>query len=180
MRFSETPLAGVWEIDLELLGDERGWFARGFDVDEFGRRGLELEVVQANSSFNAARDTLRGLHYQADPHGEPKLVRCVAGAVFDVAVDLRPESPTFRAWFGLELSDSNQRILWIPPGLAHGFLTLSEEADLLYRCTDYYEAQSEGAVRWNDPDLAIDWPLTGAPVLSPRDAAAPLLAEALG
>jgi len=176
MRFLETPLPGAWVIELEELGDERGWFARTFDSDEFRARGLNPAIVQCNASFNARRGTVRGLHYQADPHGESKLVRCVRGAIFDVAVDLRPRSPTLRGWHGVELSAENRRAYYIPPGLAHGFQTLSDDCEVLYQMGHPHVPEAARGVRWDDPALAIDWPDPGGErVVSERDASYPYL-----
>jgi dTDP-4-dehydrorhamnose 3,5-epimerase len=172
MRFIETPLNGAWVIDLDLLGDERGWFARTFDADEFAARGLNPAVMQCNASFNARRGTLRGLHYQAEPHGESKLVRCVRGAIFDVAVDLRSGSPTHRRWHGVQLSAENRRAFYIPPGLAHGFQTLSDDAEVLYQMGNPYVPEAARGVRWDDPAFAIEWPEPDGPrIISERDRA---------
>ncbi len=174
MRFTQTPLAGVWVIELDLLGDERGWFARTFDAEEFEARGLNPTVVQCNASFNARRDTLRGMHYQADPHGESKLVRCVRGAIFDVAVDLRADSPTFCAWHGVELSPENGRALYIPAELAHGFQTLGDGCEVLYQMGHQYVPEAARGVRWDDPAFEIEWPRAqGARLVSERDASYP-------
>ena len=170
MRFIETPLNGAWVVDLELLGDERGWFARTFDSDEFAARGLNADVAQCNASFNARRGTLRGLHYQAEPHGESKLVRCVRGMIFDVAADVRVGSPTFRRWHGVELSADNRLAFYIPPGLAHGFQTLTDDAEVLYQMGHPYVPESARGVRWDDPAFAIEWPEPdGERVISARD-----------
>lgn len=175
MRFVETTLDGVWLVELELLGDERGWFARTFDAKEFADRGLDATVVQCNASFNAEVDTLRGMHFQAPPHGEPKLVRCVAGAVFDVAIDLRPRSPTFRRWYGAELSEANGHMLYIPAGLAHGYQTLRADTQLLYQMGHEYVPDAGRGVRWDDPAFAIAWPepVSGRRTISERDASYP-------
>lgn len=174
MRFIDTPLPGVWVIELEELGDERGWFARTFDKEEFEARGLNPAVVQCNASFNAQRDTLRGMHYQADPHGESKLVRCVRGAIFDVAIDLRSGSPTRCAWHGVELSAENRLALYIPAGLAHGFQTLEENCEVLYQMGARYVPEAARGVRWDDPAFAVDWPEPhGERVISERDASYP-------
>jgi dTDP-4-dehydrorhamnose 3,5-epimerase len=174
MRFEETPLPGVWVIDVDPLTDERGWFARTFDAAEFARRGLCSTVVQCNASFNARRDTIRGLHYQAHPHGEPKLVRCVRGAVLDVAVDLRPDSPTYCRWHAAELSAANHRMLHIPDGLAHGFQTLTDDAELLYMMGHEYVPGAARGVRFDDPAFAIDWPApAGELTVSERDRSYP-------
>lgn len=174
MRFVQTPLNGAWVIDLDLLGDERGWFARTFDAEEFAARGLKADVVQCNASFNARRGTLRGMHYQAEPHGESKLVRCVRGAVFDVAVDLRAGSPTLCGWHGVELSAENRLAFYIPPGLAHGFQTLSDDAEVLYQMGHPYVPEAARGVRWDDPAFAIEWPdVDGPRIVSERDSAYP-------
>ena len=158
VRFIETSLPGVWEIELQTQRDERGWFARTFDRDAFAVRGLCLEVEQANSSFTARAGTLRGMHYQQAPHGEPKLIRCVRGAIFDVGIDLRPDLPTHRQWHGVELSEENARMLFIPPGIAHGFQTLVDGCEVLYQMGARYVPQAARGVRWNDPAFAVRWP----------------------
>lgn len=176
MRFVETPLAGAWIIELDLLSDERGWFARTFDVEEFEAQGLSPAVVQCNASFNARRGTIRGMHFQADPHGEPKLVRCVRGAIFDVAVDLRTDSATFRAWHGLELSGENRLAYYIPAGLAHGFQTLTDDCEVLYQMGERYVAEAARGVRWDDPAFGIEWPeADGERIISERDASYPFV-----
>ncbi|HEX3874702.1 MAG TPA: dTDP-4-dehydrorhamnose 3,5-epimerase [Solirubrobacteraceae bacterium] len=170
MRFEATPLPGLWVIDVDPVTDDRGWFARTFDAAEFAAHGLPATVVQCNASFNARRDTLRGMHYQADPHGETKLVRCVSGAVFDVAVDLRPDSPTFARWHGVELTAANRRMLYIPVGFAHGFQTLTDDSELLYLMGHEYVPDAARGVRFDDPAFAIDWPApTGERIVSERD-----------
>jgi dTDP-4-dehydrorhamnose 3,5-epimerase len=175
VRFLETPIPGAWVIEPELLGDERGWFARTFDADEFRSRGMSPEVVQCNASFNARRGTLRGMHYQADPHGESKLVRCVRGSIFDVAVDLRGDSPTYRGWHGVELSAENRVAFYIPAGLAHGFQTMSDDAEVIYQMGHSYVPDAARGVRWDDPAFAIEWPAEpgGGRIVSARDAGYP-------
>jgi dTDP-4-dehydrorhamnose 3,5-epimerase len=174
MRFQQTSLSGVWVIELDLLGDERGWFARTFDEEEFRSRGLSPAVVQCNASFNAEGDTLRGMHYQADPHGEPKLVRCVRGSIYDVALDLRPDSPTYLAWHGVELSAENRLAFYIPAGLAHGFQTLQENCEVLYQIGAPYVPEAARGVRWDDPAFAISWPEPqGERIIAERDASYP-------
>lgn len=158
MRFIETPLPGAWVIELDLVADERGWFARTFDPEEFAAHGLNPAVVQCNASFNARRDTVRGMHYQADPHGESKLVRCVRGSIFDVAVDLRADSPTRCGWHGVELSAENRRAFYIPAGLAHGFQTHASDSEVLYQMGHHYVPEAARGVRWDDPAFAIEWP----------------------
>src|SRR3977135_2175843 len=138
MQVREPPLAGAWLIELDLHADERGWFARTFDSEEFEARGLNPRVVPCNASFNPMRATLRGMHYQAEPHGESKLVRCVRGSVYDVALDLRGDSPTFCNWHGVELSAENHLALYIPAGMAHGFQTLTDDCEMLYQMGHRY------------------------------------------
>jgi len=174
MRFQQTPLPGAWVIELEQLGDERGWFARTFDAHEFAARGLNPTVVQCNASFNLRRGTVRGLHYQAEPYGESKLVRCVRGAIFDVAVDLRVGSPARCRWHGVELSAENGRAYYIPAGLAHGFQTLTDDCEVLYQMGHRYVPDAARGVRWDDPVFAIRWPqLEVERTISERDRAFP-------
>lgn len=174
MRFVQTPLAGAWVIEPDRIGDERGWFARTFDAEESRARGLNPEVVQCNASFNALRGTLRGMHYQADPHGESKLVRCVRGAIFDVAVDLRADSQTRCGWHGVELSAENGRAFYIPAGLAHGFQTFTDDCEVLYQMGHRYVPEAARGVRFDDPAFGIDWPeLDGPRTISEKDAAYP-------
>ena len=158
MIFEKTRIAGVWVVEPERHADERGFFARTWDTKEFAEQGLNGALVQCSLSYNAARGTLRGLHYQASPHEEAKLVRCTAGAIFDVAVDLREDSPTFRSWFGVELSADNRLALYIGEGCAHGFLTLTDDAEVLYQISEFWAPQAARGARWNDPAFAIEWP----------------------
>ena len=173
MQVERTAIEGVLVFTPRQFGDARGFFMESFNQRVFDEAvGQPTAFVQDNHS-RSAKGVLRGLHFQRAPHAQGKLVRVAAGAVFDVAVDIRPGSATFGRWVGMELSADNQRQLWIPPGLAHGFLVLSDSADFLYKTTDYYAPQAEGAVRWDDPDLAIAWPDVGmAPQLSGKDAQA--------
>lgn len=174
MRFVKTPLPGVWVVEPDRLTDERGWFARTFDAKEFDARGLNADVVQCNTSFNARRGTLRGMHYQADPHGEQKLVRCVAGAVFDVAIDLRPDSATYCKWHGVELSAENGRALYVPAGLAHGFQTLADATEVFYQMGAPYVPDAARGVRFDDPAFGIVWPdVDVALTVSERDGSYP-------
>jgi len=178
MKFTKAPIDGVIICEPKVFGDARGFFFESFNQRAFDEAvGQPVQFVQDNHS-RSAKGVLRGLHFQRPPHAQGKLVRVAAGAVWDVAVDIRPGSATYGQWFGVELSADNHRQLWIPPGLAHGFVVLSDSADFLYKTTDYYAPQAEGAVRWDDPDLAIAWPDVGKePALSGKDAAAPLLSE---
>ena len=178
MNIETTAIDGVLVLQPKVFGDARGFFLESFNQRVFDEAvGHHVGFVQDNHS-RSARGVLRGLHFQKGERAQGKLVRVAAGAVFDVAVDIRRASPTFGRWVGVELSADNQRQLWIPPGLAHGFLVLSESADFLYKTTEYYAPQDEGAVRWDDPDLAIAWPDVGEPPrLSGKDAAATLLRD---
>ena len=175
MEIVLTALPEVLVIVPRRFGDARGFFAETWNRRTFAQHGLEMDFVQDNHSFSAAPGTLRGLHFQAPPHAQGKLVRCGRGRLFDVAVDIRRGSPTYGAWVGEELSAENGRQLWIPPGFLHGFLTREPDTEVVYKCTDYYAPRADGAVRWDS--CGIDWGLTGAPVLSDKDAAAPPLAE---
>ncbi len=172
MKFTHTHIPGVVVVDIEPLEDERGFFARSFCAEEFADQGLTTRFVQTNIAFNAGRGTLRGLHYQASPKPEPKLVRCSRGALFDVAVDLRPESPAYGRWTGHELSAANRRALHIPEGCAHGLLTLEDETEVSYLMGAAYDPACARGVRWNDPAFAIEWPFAPL-VISERDAAYP-------
>ena len=169
MKVTPTVIPDVLLIEPEVFGDARGFFYESFNQRAFNRAtGLDLVFVQDNHS-RSAEGVLRGLHYQHQ-HPQGKLVRVVRGSVFDVVVDIRKDSPGYGRWVGMELSELNQSQLWVPPGLAHGFLVTSESADLLYKTTDYYAPEFERCIAWNDPDLAIDWPLAGlAPQLSLKD-----------
>ncbi len=158
MIFAETPLPGAFVIDVEPVTDERGSFARTFSRDEFDEHGLNSAVVQCNVSFNRRRGTLRGMHYQADPYGECKLVRCTLGAIYDVIVDLRRASPTYCRWFAVELTADNRRMLYIPEGVAHGFQTLAGESEVFYQMSQSYAPAHARGVRWDDPTFAIRWP----------------------
>jgi len=170
MKFIQTPLADAFVVELEPLGDERGWFARTYDQAQFAERGLEPLGVQCNSSFNAARDTLRGMHFQAEPHGEAKLVRCARGAIWDCGVDLRPGSTTYLAWHGVELSADNRRGLYLPAGLAHGFQTLTDDCEVHYLMGHVYVPEAASGVRWDDCAFGIDWPAPqGERTMSDRD-----------
>lgn len=168
-----TPLPGVLILEPRRFGDDRGWFSETFNQARMAELGCDTVFVQDNHSFSARRGTLRGLHYQAPPHAQAKLVRCTAGAIWDVAVDFRTGSPTFGKWTAAELTSANGLQLLIPAGFLHGFVTLSDTTEVQYKCSDFYAPESDGAVAWNDPQLAIDWPLNGQdPVLSDKDRAA--------
>jgi len=158
LKLVPTPIEGAWVVEPQLLGDERGWFARTFDAEVFAAHGLDPSVVQANASFNARCGTLRGMHFQAEPHAEPKLVRCVRGAAYDVAVDLRPGSPTIGHWHAVELTAENRLAFYLAPGLAHGYQTLTEDCELHYLMGRAYVPEAGRGVRWDDPAFSIVWP----------------------
>jgi dTDP-4-dehydrorhamnose 3,5-epimerase len=172
MIFTETNVSGVWMIDLDRRSDERGFFARTWDSTELAARGLNARLAQCSISYNARRGTLRGMHFQAAPHEEAKLVRCTAGAIFDVALDLRPASATFKEWFGAELSAENRRALYVPEGCAHGFLTLTDDSEVLYQISEFYAPAAARGVRWDDPAFGIEWP-DEVVVITERDRAYP-------
>ena len=172
MIFTESPLAGACVIELEPRNDERGFFARAFCQHELAAHGLESSIAQANMSYNFKKGTLRGMHYQVPPHAEVKLVRCIAGAIWDVIVDLRPGSPTYKRWWGVELSAQNRKMLYVPRGFAHGYQSLADHSEVLYLVTEFYTPNAERGLRWNDPAFGIDWPLPD-PILSPKDAVHP-------
>ena len=175
MKLVPTPLPGAFVVELEPRCDERGWFARTFDAAVFTELGLDPRVVQCNTSFNERAGTLRGMHFQAAPHGEPKLVRCTRGAVYDVVVDLRPDSPAFRRWFGIELRAGGTASLYAPAGLAHGFQTLEDASEVHYQMGHHYVPEAASGVRWDDPAFGIAWPdpPPGGRVISERDAGYP-------
>ncbi len=178
MKVSTTALDGVLLIEPKVFGDARGFFLESWNEQRFNEAvGAPVRFVQDNHS-RSAKGVLRGLHFQRPPHAQGKLVRCVLGSVFDVAVDVRAGSSTFGQWVGEMLSAENQRQLWIPPGFAHGFLVLSDSADFLYKTTDLYAPQAEGSVRFDDPAIGIEWPDVGLPyLLADKDRAAPLLKD---
>jgi dTDP-4-dehydrorhamnose 3,5-epimerase len=172
VKFAPTSLAGAFAVELERLEDERGFFARSFCQDEFRKHGLKPLIAQCNVSWNRTRGTLRGLHYQAPPHAEVKLVRCIRGALFDVAVDLRPDSPGFRRWVGVELTPDNGRALYIPRGFGHGFYTLADATEVEYQISAEYHPETARGARFDDPMLGVVWP--AAPeMIAERDHAYP-------
>jgi len=179
MKAIQTAIPDVFILEPKVFGDARGFFFESFNQQAFmDATGQDMEFVQDNHS-RSSRGVLRGLHYQMPPHAQGKLVRCVRGAVFDVAVDIRKSSPTFGQWVGVELSEDNHRQFWIPPGFAHGFLTLTDSADFLYKTTAYYAPSHDRGIAWNDPDIGIQWPDAGAPLqLSAKDQSAVNLANA--
>jgi dTDP-4-dehydrorhamnose 3,5-epimerase len=179
MKITQTAIEGCLILEPRVFGDERGFFMESYNQKAFDdAAGFEVRFVQDNHS-RSSHAVLRGLHYQLPPHAQGKLVRVTQGAVFDVAVDIRRSSPTFGRWVGVELSGQNHRQMWLPPGLAHGFLVTSDSADFLYKTTRYYAPEAERCIRWDDPAIGIAWPALGRPPqLSAKDAAAPLMADA--
>jgi dTDP-4-dehydrorhamnose 3,5-epimerase len=178
MKFCKTSLAGLWLIELELREDGRGFLARTYCENEFSAHGLGTRWPQCNLTLTKKRGMIRGMHFQGDPRPETKLARCTAGAVFDVVVDVRPSSPTFGKWESFELSAQNRSMLYIPGGFAHGFQCLADNSEVFYQMSEFYFPDLARGVRWNDPTVAINWPLPN-PTLSDRDRNLPLLAEAV-
>lgn len=175
MHFQRTPIEGVWVIDPERRHDERGWFARVFDERELASRGLRTSFPQCSVSHNRRTGTLRGLHLQAPPHEEAKLIRCTAGAVFDVAVDVRHGSPTRGAWHAVELSAANGRLVYLAEGIAHGFQTLVDDSELFYQISSAYEPSAARGYRWDDPAFGIEWPRADERIIAGKDLAWPLV-----
>jgi dTDP-4-dehydrorhamnose 3,5-epimerase len=172
MIFTPTELSGVFVIEPERRDDERGFFARTFCEEEFREHGIAMRVAQSSLSFNLAARTLRGMHYQVEPYAEAKLVRCTMGAIYDVVIDLRPSSPTLCRWVAAELTAENRRMLYIPEGCAHGFLTLTENSEVCYQISKSYHPEASAGVRWNDPAFGVAWPAEPS-VISERDARYP-------
>jgi dTDP-4-dehydrorhamnose 3,5-epimerase len=168
MKFNETALKGAFVIEINQLTDERGFFGRSWCKREMEEHGLNGNVVQANTSFSKTKGTLRGMHYQKHPHEETKLIRCTKGAIYDVIVDLRKDSPTYLQWFGIELSETNYKMLYVPEKFAHGFISLTDDAEVTYLVTEFYTPGAEAGLRFNDPKLKIDWPLD-VTVISEKD-----------
>jgi dTDP-4-dehydrorhamnose 3,5-epimerase len=176
MKFSETIIQGSYVISPEKVEDGRGFFARTFCQREFAAHCLDQDLVQCSISFNRQRGTLRGMHYQSAPYAETKLVRCTRGAIYDVILDLRPQSSTFGRWVATTLSDDNRLTLYIPEGVAHGFQTLCAESEILYQISEFYAPEHTHGVRWNDPAFAIEWPISN-PIISARDLSYPVFAR---
>lgn len=177
MQIDPTALEGVLILTPKRFGDDRGWFAETYNASRMAEVGISTVFVQDNHSMSGAVGTLRGLHYQRPPHAQDKLVRCSRGMVFDVAVDIRRGSATFGKWVGVELSAQNGRQLLVPKGFLHGFVTRVPDTEVQYKCSDIYAPECDGGVRWDDPDIGIDWGLTDDPVLSAKDQVAPLLRD---
>ncbi len=178
MTFTETKLKGAYIIEPRVFGDNRGFFMETWSKKDFENAGLFYDFVQDNHSLSTVKGTLRGIHFQRGDKAQAKLVRCVRGAVLDVAVDLRPSSPTYLQWISAELSEANNKMFLIPKGFGHGFLTLTDHCEFLYKADACYAPEADGGIRWNDPDIGIDWPVT-APILSEKDKCAPFLKDAV-
>lgn len=174
MIFEETPLRGAYVIEPERINDHRGFFARVWCKKELERRGLNSELSQSNIGFSHVKGTLRGLHFQKPPHAESKIVRCTRGSIFDVIVDLRPESPTYKRWFGIELSDENGKMVYVAEGMAQGYMTLQDNTEINYHTTEFFNAEAASGVRFDDPVLGIRWPMS-ATAISEQDRSWPLL-----
>jgi dTDP-4-dehydrorhamnose 3,5-epimerase len=168
MKFRKSKLPGVLEINLEIIPDERGYFARSWCQKEFEDHGLSSKIVQCSMSFSSKKGTLRGMHFQQEPNAETKLVRCTKGTIYDVVLDLRPQSPTFKNWISLVLSSTTQNMVYIPEGCAHGFLTLEDNCEVLYQMSEFYSQQSARGFRWDDPEFKIVWP-EKVQIISERD-----------
>jgi dTDP-4-dehydrorhamnose 3,5-epimerase len=177
MIFRETGLEDAWLIEPERITDARGFFARTWCIDEFNAHGIDIDFVQCSTSFNERRSTLRGIHFQGEPHNEAKLIRCTRGRVYDVMVDLRPDSDTYGAWRAYELSGDNGRLVYLPPGFGHGFQTLEDRTELAYHISEFYQPDLSFGISWDDPDLGISWPDTESPIMSARDRNLPGLAS---
>lgn len=173
MIFSETILKGAYVVDIDRKNDERGYFGRSFCQHEFSSHGLKTNIAQCNVSFNRIKGTLRGMHFQLAPKAEAKLVRCTRGAIYDVIIDLRPESATFCAWTSVEITEDNSRMLYIPEGFAHGFQTLADNTEVFYHMFEFYSPELARGVRWDDPAFGISWPIPD-PIISDKDRAYPL------
>ena len=167
--FTETKLKGAFIVDPQKFEDERGFLSRSFSAKEFESRGLNPSIAECNISFSKKRYTVRGMHFQRPPFAQAKLVRCTKGAVYDVIIDLRPDSPTFKQWVGEELTAENRRMLYVPEGFAHGFQTLEDDTEVFYQITNFYNPDSEGGVRWNDPEFGVEWRATDGITINARD-----------
>jgi len=177
VKVIETALDGVKIIEPKVFRDSRGFFMESFNYEQFQEHGLEYNFIQDNHSLSLDKHVIRGLHYQLNPHAQTKLIRVITGAIYDVAIDIRQDSPTFGKWIGITLSDNNYRMLLVPKGFAHGFCTLTANTHVQYKVDDYYSPKNDKGIIWNDPTLAIDWP-TSSPVLSEKDVNQPLLENA--
>ncbi len=178
MKFTETELSGVYIVEPQVLGDHRGFFMESWSKRDFEKAGLYYDFVQDNHSSSTLKGTLRGIHFQRGEKAQAKLVRCTRGAVLDVAVDLRPSSPNYKKWVAVELSAENKKQLLIPRGFGHGFVTLTDDVEFLYKADNYYAPEADGGIRWNDPELGVDWGIED-PILSEKDSKSPFLRDAV-
>lgn len=178
MNIIKTKLDGVVVVEPKVLGDHRGWFMETYNEQVFKEAGIDISFVQDNQSFSATKGTLRGLHYQLNPKAQTKLVRCTCGSIYDVAVDIRKGSLTYGEWFGIELSAENKKQLLVPKGFAHGFMTLTDNVEVQYKVDELYSPENDRGISWNDPEIAVEWPMDITPVLSTKDEIAPLLKDA--
>lgn len=176
MKVTETRLQGVYVVEPQVFGDARGWFTESWSEKKLAAAGIKADFVQDNHSYSAQKGTLRGLHYQLNPMCQAKMLRCTRGSIFDVAVDIRKGSPQYGQWVGIELSAENHKQLFIPRGFAHGFITLTDDVEVQYKADNYYAPECDGNIRWDDPDIGVEWPLEPV-ILSDKDKAAPLLKE---
>ncbi len=176
MKVTETKLKGVYVVEPQVFGDARGWFTESWSEKKLAEAGIKADFVQDNHSFSAQKGTLRGLHYQLNPMCQAKMLRCTRGKIFDVAVDIRKGSPQYGQWIGVELSAENHKQLFIPRGFAHGFITLTDDVEVQYKADNYYAPECDGNIRWDDPDIGVEWPIEPV-ILSDKDKAAPLLKE---
>lgn len=176
MKITSTKIKDVFIIELDIFEDERGWFAESYNKKKLAEAGIEVEFIQSNHSFTKKKGTIRGLHFQHHPHAQSKLVRCIKGAILDVAVDLRKNSLTYKQWFAVELTEDNKKQLFIPRGFAHGILTLTDNVEVYYKIDNHYHKDSEGFLHFQDPEINIDWGIS-EPILIDRDANAPFLKD---
>lgn len=176
MKVTPTKIKEVLIIEPSIFGDKRGWFTESYNLKTFTESGIDIDFIQDNHSMSSQKGTLRGLHFQKNPHAQSKLIRCTKGAVLDIAVDLRKKSSTYKQWVAVELSEENKKQLFIPKGFAHGFLTLSDNTEFQYKVDEYYSKESDRSIRFDDPEIGIDWDISN-PILSEKDVNAPLLED---
>ncbi len=178
INVTNTSLGGVYIIEPKSFGDNRGWFMESYSKRDMEAAGINVDFVQDNRSYSAKKGIIRGLHFQRNPMAQAKLVTCIRGAILDVAVDLRKDSPTYKQWISVELNSENRKELFIPKGFAHGFVTLTDDVEIMYKCDEFYSPEHDGGIRFDDPDIGVDWGVTD-PILSEKDANAPYLRDVL-